>query len=65
MCSFIQVLLDNETFKGCTQLREVILNEGLRKIGKGAFADCTLLERIKFPSTVVNIDENAFSGKWY
>jgi len=54
--------IDNETFKGCTQLREVILNEGLRKIGKGAFADCTLLERIKFPSTVVNIDDNAFSG---
>ena len=54
--------IDNETFKGCSQLREVILNEGLREIGEEAFADCTSLERIVFPSTIVEIDDNAFSG---
>lgn len=54
--------IDNETFKECSQLREVILNEGLRKIGDDAFADCTSLERITFPSTVLEIDENAFFG---
>jgi len=52
----------NETFKGCSQLREVILNDCLREIGEEAFADCKSLERIAVPSTVVKIDGNAFSG---
>jgi len=54
--------IDNETFKECSRLREVILNEGLRKIGEGAFADCISLERIVFPSTVLEIGDDAFFG---
>ena len=41
-------------FKGCTNLREVELNEGLEKIGYGAFYRCTSLPSIKLPLTYIN-----------
>ena len=41
-------------------MREVTFNEGLQKIGDYAFCNCLSLERIKLPSTVVEIGENAF-----
>jgi len=31
-------------FKDCKQLREVVLNDGLRVIGKSAFQECYSLE---------------------
>ena len=46
---------NNEVFKGCSQLRDVTLNEGLREIGEHAFHGCTSLERIILPSTVSDI----------
>jgi len=51
-------LIDHEyAFLGCTELKEVVLNEGLRKIGKHAFRDCTSLKRIEFPSSLTEIEE--------
>ena len=41
-------------------LREVLLNEGLRKIGAGAFSHCRSLESITFPSTLVEVGRHAF-----
>ncbi|KAL7538772.1 hypothetical protein ACHAXR_008785, partial [Thalassiosira sp. AJA248-18] len=49
-------------FDGCEQLREVLLNEGLQKIGGGAFYFCTLLESLKFPSTLTEVGDRAFEG---
>ena len=55
-------------FKECDQLKKVVLNEGLQKIGKYSFSACHELERIKFssleninlPSTLLEISERAF-----
>ncbi|KAL7528088.1 hypothetical protein ACHAXR_002260, partial [Thalassiosira sp. AJA248-18] len=39
---------------GCSNLREVVLNEGLEKIGQYSF-NCKSLESIKIPSTVSEV----------
>ena len=49
-----------EAFYKHTQMREVIFNEGLEKIGMGAFGQCTSLESVALPSSVTEIDERAF-----
>jgi hypothetical protein len=41
-------------------LREIVLNEGLQKIGQDAFWRCSSLESITFPSTVTEIGRGAF-----
>jgi len=46
----------------CCRLREVVLNEGLQKIGYKAFQNCELLQSINLPSTVIEIGEGAFDG---
>lgn len=47
-------------FKERRQLKEVILNEGLQKIGDSSFSDCSELKHINLPSTVTEISGNAF-----
>ena len=54
--------IDNDTFRGFAELREVVLNEGLTEIGEHAFKDCDKLQEITIPSTVVRIRRFAFSG---
>ena len=46
----------------CCRLREVVLNEGLQKIGYKAFQNCELLQSINLPSTVIEIGDWAFDG---
>lgn len=41
--------------KRCKSLNNVILHEGLRKIGTWAFGDCDSLKSITIPSTVKEI----------
>jgi len=41
-------------------LKEVVLNEGLKKIGIEAFHRCDSLESITFPSTLREIIDGAF-----
>ena len=48
--------------RGCTQLKEVVLNEGLQKIGEWAFMECKSLKSITFPSTLREIGDYAFFG---
>jgi len=57
--------IDNEVFCRCRSLRQVVLNDGLKRIGQeaftnGAFQDCDSLELISFPSTVTEIGYRAF-----
>ena len=47
-------------FYNCTQLREVVFNEGLQKIGDRAFCNCILLESITLPSTITKVGAQAF-----
>ena len=53
--------VEEEAFIECTQLREVVFNEGLKKIGNRAFMNCqSLSESISLPSSLTDIDERAF-----
>ena len=49
-----------EMFKNCWQLKKVILNEGLQKIGNRSFYECRSLESITLPSTVLEVGSFAF-----
>ena len=51
------------TGDGCSVPKNVIsvrFDDGLQKIGDGAFRDCSSLERIELPSTVTEIGYDAF-----
>ena len=50
----------NAFFKGREHLKEVVLNEGLVKIGPFAFYECTKLRIIKLPSTITEVGMGAF-----
>ncbi|NDW19016.1 T9SS C-terminal target domain-containing protein [Dysgonomonas sp. 216] len=49
-------------FRYKATLKEVIIEEGVTAIGKGAFEGCTNLTQIKFPETLINIGESAFNN---
>ncbi|MBR3611599.1 MAG: leucine-rich repeat domain-containing protein [Oscillospiraceae bacterium] len=49
-------------FIGCWKLREVIIPEGVTKIGYGAFATCESLQKIVLPEGMTEIDDKAFYG---
>ncbi|RAW47479.1 hypothetical protein DQW92_01280, partial [Metamycoplasma hominis] len=53
--------IGERAFYGCIYLWEVILNEGLEKIGAEAFRD-TNIKSITIPGSVKEIGERAFSG---
>ena len=42
-------------FTGCSNLREVMFNDRLQKIGDRAFYNCSSLESITLPSTVTEM----------
>ncbi len=49
-------------FLGDNTIEEVIIPEGVEKIGRFAFANLTALKRIVLPSTLTTIDYGAFAG---
>jgi len=53
--------IDDDAFYNSQCLVKVVFNEGLRKIGKRAFAHCRWLKSIILPSTLTEVDERAFS----
>eukprot|EP00980_Cylindrotheca_fusiformis_P001801 scaffold408_cov71-Cylindrotheca_fusiformis.AAC.2 len=55
-------VIGDEAFYGCPILQELVLNEGLKRIGKGAFAECYFLTEVEIPSTVKMIVDWAFCG---
>ena len=48
-------------FENCTGLKEIILPNGLEKIGESAFYNCDSLVKVEIPDTVTVIGNNAFS----
>lgn len=54
--------ISEEVFKGCKNLKTVVLPNKLFEIGVGAFASCSSLENITIPSNVTEIDYDAFIG---
>lgn len=49
-------------FRKCSQLKKVILHDGIFKIHAGAFKDCTSLDELTIPGTVDEIGDGAFKG---
>jgi hypothetical protein len=52
--------VDDDAFRNCKQLREVILNDGLLRIGSQAFEHCSSLVSITFPSSLATFDYGVF-----
>lgn len=52
----------NGAFYGNRQLRTVVIPDGVRHIGRDAFADCSFLTAVTIPETVNAIERYAFSG---
>lgn len=49
------------TFSGCSMLKNVIIPEGIKTIGRYAFYQCCSIESITIPDSVESINEFAFS----
>lgn len=62
--SLIVPLFNNHVFAYLprTYSGEYVIPDGIRSIAGGAFADCTNLISVEFPSTVDSIGNNAFSN---
>ncbi|MGN0829890.1 MAG: leucine-rich repeat protein, partial [Candidatus Ornithospirochaeta sp.] len=50
------------TFKGCTSLENVEIENGVEKISNSAFESCTNLTSIDIPNSVTTIGDYVFSG---
>lgn len=54
--------ISNGAFYGCKNIKEIILNEGIKEISSDAFYGCESLEEITFNSDLESVGENAFYG---
>ena len=54
------VCIEAQAFAGCTELRSVILPDGLTQIGNAAFSGCDRLASITVPDSLWHIGEQAF-----
>ena len=52
--------IDEEAFRGCSQLTSVTLPGTLRTIGRNAFYECTALQEITLSSSLTTIGASAF-----
>lgn len=44
----------------CPNLEEVIIEEGIKEIGTGAFAECEKLKKVSFPKSLEKVSDYAF-----
>ena len=56
------LILNNESFLGCTNLQSIDLKEGLTMIFSESFKQCTSLEKIEIPSSVTLLGASCFEG---
>lgn len=54
--------INDEEYRNNSALKEIIIPEGVKEIGKRAFAGCYSLEKIVFPSTLEEIGQEAFKS---
>jgi len=52
--------VEEEAFRGCGTLEEVVFNVGLKKIYEEAFKGCNRLQSISFPTSLIEIGDSAF-----
>lgn len=53
--------IPDNCFNYCTNLTQITLPEGLKRIGARAFGNCSALRQIDLPDTVTEIGESAFA----
>ncbi len=51
-----------EAFSNLTNLKSVVIAEGVESIGNQAFAGCTSLENVQLPNTLNYVGKNVFAG---
>ena len=54
--------IDDNSFDGCIGLKKVIMNFGVKEIGKQVFSACTNLIEVTIPSSMTKIGSNAFEN---
>jgi len=55
-------VIEQDAFKGCTNITSVIIPSGVTIIKNGAFDGCTGITSINIPNSVTTIENNAFNG---
>ena len=55
------IWIDGQTFRGCSNLVDMVFNDGLERIGGNSFQDCTGLQNLVIPESVTNIGVLAFA----
>ena len=53
--------IDKSTFGNCELLKSVVIEDGVKEIGRSAFMGCIELGCIEIPETVLSIDDYAFN----
>lgn len=56
------VKINDEAFRACTSLREIIIPESTKIIGNNAFRDCTKLKKLSIKNELIKIGERAFEN---
>lgn len=51
----------NNVFEKCTNLEEVVFQEGCKYIGKDVFTNCSNLQKVTLPKSLLEIGDGAFS----
>lgn len=54
--------IDADTFYGCSSLEEIVLPEGITKLGNGMFGGCEKLTEVSLPSTLTVIPKYLFTN---
>lgn len=52
----------NGIFLGCTNLKSVIIENGILSTGDGTFIACTHITNVSLPNSITNIGQYAFAG---
>ena len=52
----------DDGFSGCTEIRNLVVDDGVEFIGKNAFANCVNLLSVEIPSSICAVDGAAFWG---
>ena len=52
----------NYLFRGCKEIKEIVIPDSVISIGERAFQDCTGLTEVYFPKSLTSIGNSAFSG---
>ncbi len=53
-------IIGEDAFRGCKDIKRIVLHSGIKEIGENAFAGCSNLESVKLPAQLSSIRSGAF-----